>query len=126
MSSTVKIETSFVAGWLSELAAASGYVGAMIADPFTVMDPLTVEVDGYSRAPVVWDIATRTMAPTSDLLLAGVPSGVTIVAFAGFDTVYSGTMAWALLLEEDDQIVTSSYGNVTVDADELVLGFGPT
>lgn len=120
--STVKIATALCTDLLAALAG-NDYVALMLADPFSVTDPLTVEVAGYSRSIVEWDIAERTIAAVDDLLFAGVPSGITPVALAGFDEAYNGTMAWALLLEEADQLTTSSYGNLVVPAEQVVLGF---
>lgn len=119
--SRVIVETELLAPWLTDLADAASHLALMTANPFSVMDPLTVEVDGYSRAAVVWTITDRWITPSADLLFAGVPGGVTVTYLAGFDAVYNGTCGWAIQVSG---LVTPTYGTLTMDNADVIVGFG--
>lgn len=117
----VKISNLLVDDWLTDLAAASPYVALMIADPYTVADPLTVELSGANRAAVTWDVQSRFLVPESDLVFVGVPAEATILALAGFSAAFNGDLAWGLIC---DPFTLSTYGAVTIAAADVKVGFG--
>lgn len=118
----VKVSDLFVTPWLAQLAAGSPYMALMTADPYAVSDPLTVELVGSVRAPVAWLQQSRYLVPAYDLVFTAVPTGVTVLALAGFSASFNGNMAWAMLVTP---FTTPSYSTLVVSAADLKVGFGP-
>lgn len=82
--------------WLDSLAADTTHLALMLADPYTVIDPLTVEVAGtYTRVSVAWTKSVRLLRNTAALSWAGIPAGTTVVAIAGFTAAFNGVMTFS-------------------------------
>lgn len=106
--------------WLVELAAASDYVALCSVDPFTVGDPLSVEI-GTSRAAGTFARVSRLIRNTTILVWAGIPSGSSVGAFAGYDVSINGAPLWSVLISP--VLTYPAGGSLTVAIDELFVGF---
>ena len=87
--------SDYMAGiWLIDLQTRAVAVGLSKVDPYSVIDPLTVEPQdtGYARARTGWIIQGRVMRNTATLKYTGMPVGTQLVAFTLWDALANGTL----------------------------------
>lgn len=110
-----------VAGeWLADLAARSTHLALMVQDPFSVVDPLTVEVGGaYSRVMVSWLTSLRLLRNQGLLAWSGIPAGTQVVAIAGFDAGFNGAMSFSAPITPR---FFPDGGGITIPAEDFFVG----
>lgn len=120
-----RFTSSYISRWIDALVAADTYLSLVNADPFTVSDPLTVELSGggYVRQQLSgaeWTRVDPTLIVNTDSVVWHVPVGATIAGVAAFEVAVNGTMVFADLL---DTPVTMPLGGAWVlPAGELFVG----
>lgn len=79
---------------LTDLATRATHVGLSLADPFSVGDPLTVEVQavGYSRAAVTWTVVGRLLRNVNPLAWTGMSAGTQIVSMTLWNAATNGNL----------------------------------
>ena len=93
---TGRVSDTIAAVWLAELVARTTHLTLMLADPFSVVDPLTVEPTGaFTRATVSWTVGPRLIRNTSQLVWTGIPVGSLIVAIVGMTAAFNGTVTFS-------------------------------
>ena len=109
-----------------QLADIPMWFGMCFADPFTVGDPLTVEIlgDGYDRPDAVWDSYGDTgLVTLEETAFLSLPVGTLGVAIALFDADVNGNMLAAANLDPGDYIDLPDGGAWIMPAGEFFLGF---
>jgi hypothetical protein len=110
-------------GWIDEVVAADKWLSLVAADPFTVGDPLTVEVVGGSlaRQQGVWVRTSATLLTLDEtVVFHGLPPGARVAGVAGFDDDVNGHLLFADLLDTPQDF--PSGGTFVLPAGEYVLG----
>src|SRR6478609_3890785 len=79
--------------WLDDLLRAT-YLGISLQDPFSVADPLTVEV-ATARAPVTWVRSARLNRNAALLAWTGIPVGTNAWGLVGWTAGTNGEAVFA-------------------------------
>lgn len=118
---TGRVSDVVAADWLADLAARSLFLGLMTADPYSVADPLTVEVTGlaYGRVPVTWLTSARLLRNEDLLAWIGIPAGTTIAAITGWDTAFNGVMSFSAPY---GPTLWPAPGGLTIPAEDFFVG----
>lgn len=115
-----RVSDAIAADWLADLIVRSPYLALMTADPFTVVDPLTVEVGGaYTRVAVSWLTVLRLLRNSGALVWTGIPAGTTVVGVAGFDLAFNGVMSFYAPITPQ---TFPAGGGLTIDDQGLFVG----
>lgn len=115
-----RVSDVVASAWLADLAARSTHLALMTQDPYSVVDPLTVEVGGaYSRVLVSWLTSLRLLRNAGALVWSGIPSGTQVVAIAGFDAGFNGAMSFSAPIPAR---FWPNGGGLTIPAEDFFVG----
>lgn len=115
--------------WLDDLAARTIYLALFTADPFTVSDPLTVELTSTSvaREESVWErTSPYSLELANDVFFQAIPPETTLVALGGFDAEVNGNLLFRDLMSYSGQVGQPLHmltgGSFSIATGEMVIG----
>jgi hypothetical protein len=118
------VADAIVQPWLEDLAAQTSHIGLGSADPFSVMDPLTVEPVGgvYHRSAVTLErVGLLLRNVTTDLVWPGLPPGTIITWYIGWDAPFNGNVTFSC---PSPLLAFPSGGGWRVPAGDFFFGIG--
>lgn len=91
-----RVSDVYAHAWLEELAAVTTHIGLGSADPYGVMDPLTVEPTGgvYHRCAADLIRTDNLLRNAEDLIWPGLPIGAVITWYIGWDAAFNGNVTF--------------------------------
>lgn len=122
MARTGRVADDVAADWLTDLATRATHLTLMTADPFSVVDPLTVEVTSgtYARASVNWTQGVRLLRNANMLVWTGIPVSTSVAAIAAFDAAFNGNLVASSPITP--ALFYAVAGGLTIAVDDFFLG----
>lgn len=118
-----------IARWMDSLASRTLYLSLFTADPFSVANPLTVELvaTSVSREPSVWErTSPYSLELANDVFFHAIPPETTIVALGAFDYSINGNLLFRDLMSSDGKTGKPIYydtgGTYGISAGQMVIG----
>lgn len=124
-----RFSTAQVGLWMDQIAELDLYLALFSSDPFTVVNPLTVELVGgaYTRQASSWTRSSvLAMTLNAAAVFLGLPPGTTIAGVGGFDAPTNGNLVFRSLTVNGSGVPTPvslpSGGAYLISSGQYVIG----
>lgn len=114
--------------WADTLVGETLYLSLFTSDPFSVDNPMSVELIGTSvvRQPSVWrKSSSTTIELENDVFFRAIPPETTVVAIGAFDAAVNGNLIFRDLFNQAGRFVPlyfSTGGALTIPEGQFIVG----
>lgn len=114
--------------WADTLVGETLYLSLFTSDPFSVDNPMSVELIGTSvvRQPSLWrKSSSTTIELENDVFFRAIPPETTVVAIGAFDASVNGNLIFRDLFNQNGRFVPlyfSTGGALTIPEGQFIVG----